>query len=129
MANSASLRRGLWFGTGFAVCYSLIGILVYMARGETAYSTNHTSLGKILLAYWLCGLVAGLLVGGLSRFADSWLGAALVGSLVGIVVLWGLGMSVSPPRSWFGETLTNAVILGTVMGGAAGLYIRKKGPL
>lgn len=99
---SSDLSWGFWQGCIAAFILSIFGVIsvAFLGGGESLRRDN-TTLGEVILVYWLTAPVAGLLVGllrpALQRPATRWLtftlGASVIGG--GLFYLWS-----GPPSQW-----------------------------
>lgn len=99
--SEGRIRIGLEWGASFAAVYSAYVTLLWLLRGEGPFERADTTLGKVILAYFLAGLVGGAVFGLLLPMGRNRWGAALLGFLVALPVTYALGMAVEPPERWF----------------------------
>ncbi len=99
---SNDLSWGFWHGCIAALVLSIFGVLsVAFLGGGERLRRDHTTLGEVVLVYWLTAPVAGLLVGllrpTLGRPGGRWLTLTLGASLIGggLFYLW-----IGPPSHW-----------------------------
>ncbi len=126
MAYVTEVRTGLWYGSRFALAFSAIAVVLLVFGGDRAFRANDTTFWRVLGAYWFGGLGGGILVGVLWPLLSSRLGSVLVGAITGVLVAWGIGVSMYPASTWFSETLVDALELGSVMGGLAAYFLARK---
>lgn len=109
-------------GVVAATAFSFIALAFHALAGDPARSDHGLSLGQLIRGYYVGGIVAGLVYGGLAPLARWRLGSALLGFLMLLPV--GLGATaLMPEHSLYDGGWIAAVIWAALMGGLGGLYI------
>lgn len=118
---------GVQVGLALAVVYSVIAIVVNAAVGTDSTSLPASGLARIVGAYFLGGVLAGGLVGALRPWMRSVFGAAVVGFLAALIVMYGLALALKPLVSP-GELSTGAIaiIAAILLGPALGIRWREE---
>jgi hypothetical protein len=116
-----NVRRGIVWGACYAAVYSVFVLILAAVVGNRPFAHSQTSLGKVLLLYWLGGIGVGALIGALLKLGGTKLGAAFLGILGALPIMFGAGMATSPRSEWFTTVPTDAVISACVLGPLCGL--------
>lgn len=108
---------GLWFACGF----SLLGSVLYLVQGTFLGERSQFAFPLVVLAYFVMGLVGGL-IAGLLRPLTRWrIGATGVGVVVGVVVYFIAGLTAVGRKEFLSLAgLVSTLVLGTVIGGYCG---------
>lgn len=124
MSLGDNVRSGIRWGVSYAAGFSLLALaiaFITVARaGFQHVDAAATVLGKVFAAYFLAGLVSGMLVGVLLPIGRRRIGAALLGLIGGIPVYGVVGMAILPVSEWWPNlavvTLLCAVTVGPLFG-------------
>jgi len=113
---------GVAWGAGAATVLSLLVALAGLVRGGEALARQDLTLGQVVEAYYLCGLLGGALFGAVRPLARGMLGAGLVGALVGAAVYAGAGWFIVAPDE-LRSALPWGLLAGLLVGGGVGLLM------
>ena len=91
------LRVSLLVGMLMATIYAAYAVGLYLVEGAVPFSKNGTSLGIVLLVYYLAGGIGGAVVGLLMPLTRTLLGVVVVGIVVAFVVFFCIGTASSGP--------------------------------
>jgi hypothetical protein len=124
-----NLRSGLEWGAAFAAVYSGYAVLLWLVRGAAPFRGAETTLPKVLAAYFAAGLVGGGLFGLCLPLGRTRPGAALLGLLIGVPVMYAMVLAATPPSEWMGDGLVAGLIGGGCLGPVAGVamwYVNRR---
>ena len=117
---------GIAWGLGMAFVFSLLVGMLALLRGSDWNPRYQVSTLAVIRGYFLAGLVGGAVFGLLRPLAQSRLGAAIVGVIVGPFVYGAIATTVAGQPHWADAA---AIIPGVLVGGASGWIWGKPGAL
>lgn len=118
---------GVLFGLAMAGYYSLIAIVIYTFAGSAPFEANNASLGEALAAYWVGGLLGGVIFGLIKPLARNAFGAVVVGIVVATPASVAVVLAVDGKDVIWEAVVIMAVIFGTA-GGLAFSNSHRSGP-
>lgn len=115
-----NLHTALKWSVIYVAVYSGIVLVIALTQGAGPFARSDTSLTKVLAAYWVGGLGAGVLVGLLLPLGRSMLGAAFIGAIAAIPVACAATLAITPPEHW-ASTLPVGIGFGVLVGPLFGI--------
>lgn len=115
------LRWGVFAGLGLAAFYTAIALAIYLIEGARPFDAYGVTVGRVILGYWVAGVVGGFLIG---------LGAPLVRNTFGSIVL---GILVAIPTFAVITVASGdldwgaAIVLGVFFGTVGGVAVSSMG--
>ncbi len=122
MRRHPNVGLGILGGLFFAVCYSIIALVLYVGRGGSAVEEHGVSLGVLILAYFIGGVAGGALVGLLWPLTVSRIGFIGVSIIGALPMCLGMSFLVENPFATGDFTsLVGGAILAVILGAWAGV--------
>jgi hypothetical protein len=115
-----NLSTGLWWGTRYALVYSVVGVTIAIARRGTLEAYSLTLLQLIAL-YVAAGIGGGALTGLLLPFVRSQISAGVVGFVVTLPIMFMFGMAMYSDEIWSSEVTSAWIISAILLGPACGV--------
>ena len=111
------VRLGMFYGTGMATLNTIFVLLRYSSSGPGLFERNGVSIGGIVAAYYVGGILGGAVVGLLWQFLRSRLGATVTGMAAAFPGMTAITLASRGPFSQWNTTdwwgcLFGAVLIG-----------------
>ena len=119
------IRWGVRWGLVYALIYSIIALVVGLFSGGSVFAWRQTSLGGLLAAYALSGVVVGTVVGILLPLARWKVGAAIIGMIGTIPYMSLVRGSIPGLGPWSLVDTVTVAVLTIFFGIPAGLICRE----
>jgi hypothetical protein len=115
--NATNLRWGMMRGLFFGIFYSVFALIVYLFRGADAFNAYGLTLGSLVAAYALGGLISGAVVGALRPLTRWYAGHIVIGVAATIPAMLGVGLAMYGAFSrWTSEDVGSVVMAIVVLG-------------
>lgn len=121
------LRRVLWgakTGTIFGLAFSLLALVIFLLGGQGPFEANHSSFGRIVGAYFLGGLSAGIIVGILRPLTASKVGAAMTGFVATAPVSVLMRIAIDGFQAWTVKDSILSILMCAALGAPLGVAYR-----
>lgn len=114
-----NLATGLWWGTRYAMVYSLVGITVAIVRPAVLESYG-LSLPELIGLYIAGGIGGGALTGFLLPLVRGQLSAAVVGFVVALPLMFMFAAAMDPGEVWSFEVTLGWILSAALLGPLCG---------
>ena len=97
----ANVRWGVGNGVFFAIFFSAIAFVTFLHHGARPFLEKHVTFGAVILVYFIGGVLGGAVLGLLRPLSRFFLGALVVGTIVGFVLFASIMIAVQGlPTTW-----------------------------
>lgn len=122
MPRHRNVPAGALVGLLFGLVYSVIAVVLFLARGQGAFEYQAgVSLLILMGVYMVGGVLGGAVVGLLLPWTNNRWGAVVVGMIAAVPVVTGVAIAMDGmPSGWSDASLGSLILTSVLLGGAGG---------
>jgi len=122
----SEIRNCVLTGATLATLVSLIAAVGFAINPSRVAARTGLQWWQVILAYYVGGIVGGAICGSLLRWANSTLGAAIVGFFSVMPLALSLMLPMMPRAQWFPAGLVGAAIFSLMFGSGIAAVTRSE---
>jgi hypothetical protein len=119
------LAWGVRWGALFGAAFVMIAVAIYFLSGKSAFESHRTTLLRMVLTYFVGGVLAGTVVGLLKPLTNSKTGAAIVGFAAALPVATLIRFATDGFGLWQRSDTIEAIVMGLILGAPTGVIYRE----
>lgn len=117
---SENVSTGLWWGSRYAVVYSIVGTIIALAR-RSALQNYGLTLPQLIGLYVLGGISGGMITGLMLPLVRGQVSAAIVGFFVALPIMAMFGAAMYPNELWSSNFFVTSALSAGLLGPLCGI--------